>query len=158
MKRVAALAVFVAIASCDDVSVHILSGQLYDPQNACLESSTGIDVVQGGSTGDNCSPQCISVAVGDATSTYVTTTCPPFPGDYTVEGEDATTGSNDPCTSALAAYESGDAACPATETEGGPDDGSTDSGDDGAADDAASISDAGPGEAGDDASDSGATE
>jgi hypothetical protein len=157
MKRLAALATLMAIASCDDVNVHILSGQLYEPQNACLEASTGIDVVQGGSTGENCSPQCINVTAGDATSVYVTTTCPPFPGDYSVEAEDATTGPGDPCTGAFAAYDSADAECPANEGEGGLADAGADSGADGAADAAASASDGGD-DGGDGGSDAGAVD
>ncbi len=145
MRRLVALSVVLVVASCDDVNVHILSGQLYEPQSACLEPSTGIDVFNGGSTGDNCSPQCLSVTSGDATSTYVTTMCPPFPGDYTVEAEDATAGASDPCTGAFAAYESGDASCPPTLGEGGAAEGGAEAGDDGAStgDDGASATDAG---------------
>jgi hypothetical protein len=145
MRRLLALSVLLVIASCDDVNVHILSGQLYEPQAACLDPSTGIDVVNGGSTGDNCAPQCLSVTSGDATSTYVTTMCPPYPGDYTVEAEDATTGAGDPCTGAFAAYDSADAECPPTLGEGGESDGGVEAGDAGtdAGDDGASASDGG---------------
>ena len=150
MRRLLALSVLLVIASCDDVNVHILSGQLYEPQAACLDPSTGIDVVNGGSTGDNCAPQCLSVTSGDATSTYVTTVCPPYPGDYTVEAEDATTGAGDPCTGAFAAYDSADAECPPTLGEGGPED----------AGDAATDAGTGdaPSDAGDAAGDTGASE
>ena len=79
MKKLAAFAAVLALASCDDVNVHILSGQLYQPQADCLEPSSGIDVVNGGSTGDNCDPQCLSIGEGDATAIYVTTMCPPYP-------------------------------------------------------------------------------
>jgi hypothetical protein len=150
MRRLLALSVLLAIASCDDVNVHILSGQLYQPQAACLDPSTGIDVVKGGSTGDNCAPQCLSVTAADATSTYVTTVCPPYPADYTVEAEDATAGPGDPCTGAFVAYESGDAACSGALGEGGPDDAS-----DGASDAGPDASDGGAGDA---AGDAGASE
>jgi hypothetical protein len=103
-KGLLSLATALAIASCDDVYVHILTGQQYDPVNECVQAPAGIDVVSGGATGDNCDPTCLVATAGDSSFVYVTTTCPPYPGDYTAEGQDATTGPSDPCTGALAAY------------------------------------------------------
>jgi len=77
------------VASCDEPNVHILTAQLYDPAGACVGQSDGVDVVQGPSTGDACNPSCLTITSGSTTSVYVTTVCPPFPQDYTVEGEDA---------------------------------------------------------------------
>lgn len=119
MKKLAAFAAVLALASCDDVNVHILSGQLYQPQADCLEPSSGIDVVNGGSTGDNCDPQCLSIGEGDATAIYVTTMCPPYPLDYAVEAVDATAGPGDPCTGAFAAFDSSDSSCPENLGDGG---------------------------------------
>jgi hypothetical protein len=144
-----------AVAACDDGNVHILSGQLYDPQAQCIEPSTGIDVVNGNSTGDNCAPACISIESGDATSVYVTTMCPPFPGDYTIEAADAATDDADPCTGAFAAYESEAGECPAVLPEAGEAGGDDAAGDAGGppADAAPEASDATTGDAsGDDAS------
>jgi hypothetical protein len=119
VKKWAAFLAVLAVVACDDVNVHILSGQLYLPEDQCIEPSTGIDVVNGGSTGDNCTPTCISIESGDATGVYVTTMCPPFPGDYTIEGQDAATSDADPCTGAFAAYESEGGECPAVLPEAG---------------------------------------
>ena len=130
MKRLLALSVMLLVVACDDINVHILSGQLYEPQNACLEPSTGIDVVNGGSTGDSCDPVCLSVTSGGTTSTYITTMCPPYPGDYgDAEAQDATNGASDPCTGAFAAYDSEGGLCPPTLDEGGALEASTDAGD-----------------------------
>jgi len=101
-----ALAAGLVVASCDDVSVHILSGQQYTSGNpGCVTSSAGVDVVAGPSTGDNCSPECIYATGNSQTLVYVTTVCPPYPGDYTTEALDAAEGDADPCFGALAAYE-----------------------------------------------------
>jgi hypothetical protein len=150
-KALLALPVALAIASCDDVYVHILTGQQYDPVNQCVQAPAGIDVVSGGATGDNCDPTCLVATAGDASFVYVTTTCPPYPqgsGAYTVEGQDATTGPSDPCTGAFAAYGAylaDGATCPATVAcDGG------DAGDDGSGCTTAEAGDDGGGTAGDD--------
>jgi hypothetical protein len=139
-----------AVASCDEPNVHILTAQLYDPAADCVSASDGVDVANGPATGDNCGPECTS---GDATSVYVTTVCPPFPLDYTAEAEDAASGAGDPCTGAFAAYEGyldSGVTCPVITGDGGEeagDDGGT-MGDAGDAGDAGS-SDAGDGGAAD---------
>jgi hypothetical protein len=117
-----------AIAACDDVPVHILSAQAYSPQYACLGPTAGVDVVQGSATGDNCDPTCLTVTASSTdpttnvtTSTtyvYITTTCPPYPSDYTQESQAQATDPSDPCTGAFAAYAAG-ATCPPTCTDGG---------------------------------------
>ncbi|HEY6463426.1 MAG TPA: hypothetical protein VIY73_24835 [Polyangiaceae bacterium] len=150
MRKWAAFAAVLAVAACDDVNVHILSGQLYVPQDQCIEESTGIDVVNGPSTGDNCAPTCLSIESGDATSVYITTMCPPIPGDYTIEAQDAATDDADPCTGAFAAYESEAGECPAVFPEGGEGDGGDAESDAGPppADAATEASDATPSDAG----------
>jgi hypothetical protein len=134
-------ALLIAVA-CDPPDVHILTGQLYDPGAACVGPSSGVDVVQGPSTGDACNPSCLSIASGDASYVYVTTICPPFPGDYTVEAEDAATGAGDPCTGAFAAYadfEDSGVTCPVVADDAGEEGGSDggDAGSDGGTDAAA---------------------
>ncbi|MGD0529211.1 MAG: hypothetical protein ABSE49_28995 [Polyangiaceae bacterium] len=149
MKKKWALVVpaVLAMASCDQPDVHILTGQLYDPGEACVGESNGVDIVQGPSTGDNCNPACLTISAGDATSIYVTTICPPFPGDYSVENPDEAGSASDPCTGAFAAYgafEDSGAVCAATTDdagEGGSDDDGGTSGD-------AAPSDAAPSDAG----------
>lgn len=142
-----------AVASCDEPNVHILTAQLYDPAADCVSASDGVDVANGPATGDNCGPECLSITSGDATSVYVTTVCPPFPLDYTAEAEDAASGAGDPCTGAFAAYEGyldSGVTCPVITGDGGEeagDDGGT-MGDAGDAGDAGS-SDAGDGGAAD---------
>jgi hypothetical protein len=123
---VAASALTAALAvSCDDPEVHILSGQLYEPQHGCLEPSAGVDVVAGSPKGDSCSPECLTLSAsetaGDAAAIYVTTTCPPYPEDFTAEAQGAATGDGDPCVGAFAAYDDG-GACPADLGDGGASD------------------------------------
>jgi len=124
MKKWALVAPAVlAMASCDQPDVHILTAQLYDPAEACVGQSSGVDVLAGPAVGDNCSPSCLTATSGDATSVYVTTVCGPFP-DYTVEGPDATAGAADPCTgafAAFAAYEDSGVTCPLTADDAGED-------------------------------------
>jgi hypothetical protein len=111
-----------AVASCDEPGVHILSAQLYDPTRACVGVSDGVDVVNGPSTGDACNPSCITITSGSTTSVYVTTECPPFPLDYSVEAEDAAAEAGDPCPgafAALAAYDDSGVTCPPPEGDGG---------------------------------------
>jgi hypothetical protein len=121
-----------AVASCDEPGVHILTGQLYEPLYGCIDTSKSVDVVQGPSTGDSCDPQCLTITAASQTSVYVTTMCPPFPGDYTVEAQDAATGDADPCVSAFALYNLDGGLCPAILPEGGGTEAST--GDDGGGD------------------------
>ncbi|HEY3816533.1 MAG TPA: hypothetical protein VGL81_05145 [Polyangiaceae bacterium] len=131
-----------AVASCDEADVHILTAQLYDPSAACVGASDGVDVVNGPATGDSCSPTCLTIAEGDANAVYVTTVCPPFPGDYSVEGEDAGAEAGDPCPGAFAAYaafEDSGVTCPVTEGDGGVE-GGEEGGDDGGA----MVGEAGP--------------
>jgi len=133
LKWFAVLPAFLLAASCDEPDVHILSGQLYDPAGACVGPSDGVDVVQGPATGDNCNPSCLTIGSGGTTLIYVTTVCPPFPGDYSVEAEDAATEAGDPCTgafAALAAYDDSGVTCPVTEGDGGEEAGE-EAGDDG---------------------------
>jgi hypothetical protein len=114
-----------AVAACDDANVHILSAEQYNPQYACIGPLAGVDVVQGASTGDNCAPTCLTATVplqdgGAQAFVYVTTTCPPYPTDYTSESAAQASGPSDLCTGAFAAY-TADAACPPACTDGGPD-------------------------------------
>lgn len=150
MKKKWALVVpaVVAMAACDEPDVHILTGQLYDAAKACVGESSGVDVAQGGSTGDNCNPACLTINSGDANAIYVTTVCPPYPGDYAVEYADEAGSPSDPCTGAFAAYavyEDSGVTCPPAADDAG--DAGND--DDGGTPGDAGPSDASPGDAGD---------
>jgi hypothetical protein len=123
--------------------VHILTGEQYDPQGACMGPLSGIDIVSGGGNGDTCPPECLVATLADASAVYVSTTCPPVSPDYTTENQDQVHGPSDPCSGAFAAYEAG-VTC---STEGGPPEAGSDamadagadaptSGDDGSADSA----------------------
>ena len=138
------------VASCDEPNVHILTGQLYDPAGACVGQSDGVDVVQGPSTGDSCNPSCLTVTSGSTTSVYVTTVCPPFPQDYTVEAEDAAAEAGDPCPGAFAAlaiYDDSGVICAPTVDEAGDEGG--EAGDDGGGTGGDAAADAGTDAAGD---------
>ena len=116
------------VASCDEPNVHILTAQLYDPAGACVGQSDGVDVVQGPSTGDSCNPSCLTITSGSTTSVYVTSVCPPFPQDYTVEGEDAAAEAGDPCPgafAALAAYDDSGVTCAPPADDAGDEGGGT---------------------------------
>jgi hypothetical protein len=93
-----------AVASCDDVNVHILSAQQYESTQSCVTSSEAIDVVSGPATSDNCAPTCLTASSADSSHTYVTTVCPPYPPNYTWESQDAETDAADQCPGAFAAY------------------------------------------------------
>jgi hypothetical protein len=122
-----------AVVSCDDVNEHILTAQLYDPNGSCVGASAGVDVVSGAAVGDNCTPTCLTTSTKDASFTYVTTVCPPYPGDYSSESQAAATDAGDPCVGAFAAYEAylaDGSTCVAV--DGGPD-AAGEGGDDGGA-------------------------
>jgi hypothetical protein len=139
-----AIATTVGVAgpvACDDPSQHVYSGQLFDPQAQCVESSsTGLDVIGGAATGDTCAPACLVAS----SQVYVSTVCPPYPPAFTVEAADATAGASDPCTAALAAFAAGNTCGADASTESGPgDDGGEEGGPDAPEDAQADGSDAG---------------
>jgi len=134
------------VASCDSQNDHIFSAQQYEPATGCLDPSTGIDVISGAATGDNCDPVCLSITQNGQSYTYLSTVCPPYPNAYTTEAADAATDAADPCVAAFIAADAGGcipSACGGDDggeggcTEAGGDDaGGT--GDDGGSADAAS--------------------
>ena len=116
------------------LDVHILSGNQYFASSRCVTASEGVDVVQGPSNGDNCSPQCLVATGDDSTFVYVDdAVCGPYPGDYTQEALDAAADAADPCFGALGAYNAFEAdgfSCPPTvesDAGEGTSDGATDS-------------------------------
>jgi hypothetical protein len=140
-----ALSVGLVVVSCDDVNVHILTANPYDAAGQCVGVSQAVDVVAGPSNGDNCTPVCLLSSGNEQTEVYVTVVCPPYPGDYSTEAMDATTGASDPCTGAFAAYaayEDSGVPCGTTSDEGG-EDAAPDGGDDGS--EPTDAGDGGPG-------------
>jgi hypothetical protein len=130
VRRLVAACAVLAVASCDDVTVHILTAQPYQPPGSgqtlgCLQSTGAVDVVNGSATADDCDLTCIVSTSGGAQSTYLTTVCGPYPG-YSAETQDQVDGAADPCNGAFAAY-AADAQC--APSDGGDAEAST--GDDG---------------------------
>jgi len=155
VKRLLAACAALAVASCDDVSLHILTAQPYQAPGSgqatgCLLPGGAIDVVGGAATADNCDPTCLVAGSGDAQSVYFTTACGPYP-DYTAETQDQLDGAADPCVGVFAAL-AADAQCvpgDGGDAEAAPGD---DGGDGEASGDDGGGSDGGGGEAGGDAS------
>jgi hypothetical protein len=114
-----ACAAATAVCGCDNPSVHVYSGQLFDTQGQCvLPTSTALDVVSGAATGNSCSAACL---VGSS-QVYVSTVCPPYPAGYGVETQDAGLAASDPCAAALTAFAAG-TTCGASSDGGASDDG-----------------------------------
>jgi hypothetical protein len=128
VKRLALLAAVAALAACDDTNVHLLYGQQYDTQYACMLPEQSVDVINGPDPGQSCSPVCITATVEGGTFVYVSTTCPPY-DPYPSESQAQTHGPSDPCTAAFKAYD-GNIECG---PDGGPPEGGVDAGSDGGA-------------------------
>jgi hypothetical protein len=98
----------VAYAACNEENVHIFSAHRFDPTRSCLEDPVSIDVINGGSTGNNCSPECLTTT-GQCglPAIFVSTQCPPFPPGYITESQGQVTSAGDPCAAAFAAFNRG---------------------------------------------------
>jgi hypothetical protein len=99
----AAAAAGAATAACDNESVHVYSAQLFVAAEGCLQPSTGLDLLSGPATGDNCAPACLTAPTADGEAVYVSTVCPPYPQGVTVEAANAAVDAGDPCVAALGA-------------------------------------------------------
>lgn len=128
------IAAVAAAIACEDQRSHVYSAQKYEADNACLDTYTPIEVVEGPTSDSNCTPTCITVNG----ALYVTTQCPPLPAIATESPADAS-----PCLEALDA-EAHEASC--GDLGGGGDDGGDEAGDDGG-------DEGGDTDAGDDAAD-----
>jgi hypothetical protein len=151
------LAAVVAIVGCDDVGVHIYTGQLYEAANACLDPSTAIDVVSGEATGTQCTPVCLIAPATTSPPVYISTVCPPYPGAYFTEtqadldgGLDAAQNATDPCVPAFIAFDD-EASCVSSGGGDGGDGGDGASGDGASGDDGGNSDATMPGDAGTDA-------
>jgi hypothetical protein len=123
VKRVALLAVVATLAACDDTNVHLLYGQQYDTQYACMLPDQSIDIINGPDPGQSCSPVCITATVEGGTYAYISTTCPPY-DPYPSETKTQTHGPSDRCTAAFKAYDDNIECGP----DGGPPEGGVDAG------------------------------
>jgi hypothetical protein len=99
-----AIAATVAFAACNDTNVHIFSARPFDQTRMCVDAPVSIDVINGGSTSSNCSPECLTATVeGGPPVVFVSTQCPPFPEGYTTEAESEGT-AGDACHQAFKAF------------------------------------------------------
>ena len=137
MKRVllggaAAIAMVVAIVSCDDDSRYVYTARRFDEANGCVDPYTAIERVEGDEVSVLCPEACLTVK----DVVFVSTVCPPLPSIAQELGED------DPrCQAALEAFRSEEYCDPSERGDGGveEDGGEEDGGgeDEDASDDAA---------------------
>jgi hypothetical protein len=97
MKRFVALAV--VLAACDAGGAYLYTGNLYDPQNDCLGTLMGLDVLEGTDPGATCGAKCIAAknATDGGAEVFISTMCGPAPYNADVSG------SSPLCAPALAA-------------------------------------------------------
>jgi hypothetical protein len=86
---------------CNESGPRVYTAQLYRPELACLEGYAPLGLVEGESLGALCEPVCL--ALGE--DRYVSTVCPPYPAEVSVELPDS-----DDCGAALEAVAS-DSTC-----------------------------------------------
>ncbi len=111
MKRFVALAL--VLAACDAGGAYLYTGNLYDPQNDCLSTLMGLDVLEGPDPGATCGAQCIAATNADdgGAEVFISTMCGPAPNNADLSG------SSPLCAAALASHARG-AFCP---SDAGPD-------------------------------------
>jgi hypothetical protein len=91
------------LAACDEPNAHIFTGQQFEAQGQCLEPPTALDVVSGAGATLTCAPTCLT----QSSQVYVSTQCPPYPPQFTVETQSSVGGASDPCAAALSAFAAG---------------------------------------------------
>ena len=98
MKRL----VLVFLLACDaSGAAYLYSGNLWEPQRACVDMTSIIDVAEGTDPGSGCGAKCLAANDGGL-PVYITTMCGPPPIVADVSG------SNPACAPALAAFARGD--------------------------------------------------
>lgn len=138
---IAGVAGIVGFSACNDTDVHLYSAQKYDPSGKCVQAPVVIDIINGGSTGNDCAPECL-VATTDSCgdkATFVSTQCGPYPEGVVTEGQGDEGDASNLCGPAFNAFADG-ALCPT------PDAGDAEAGD-AMMGCAADAGDAGPGDA-----------
>jgi hypothetical protein len=100
---------FVLAPACDEFGPRVYTAQRHAVDPGCLEAYAPIGLVEARAVSALCEPVCLSLGEG----LYVSTLCPPYPAEASVEPEDS-----EGCTAALAAplcddpIETPDAAAP----------------------------------------------
>ena len=99
-----------ALASgCDESGPRVYTAQRYSVDDGCLETYAPIGLVEAEAVSSQCPPVCL----GLGEDLYVSTLCPPYPAEASIEPEDS-----EGCAAALAAplcddlLETPDAAAP----------------------------------------------
>jgi hypothetical protein len=102
MRHLARLALLPLVAACDAGGAYLYTGNLYDPQNDCLGTLMGLDVVEGTDPGATCGAKCIAAKNADGgAEVFISTMCGPAPYNADVSG------SSPLCAPALAAQSRG---------------------------------------------------
>jgi hypothetical protein len=94
--RMAAIALALAAAGsgCDESGPRVFTAQRFRAELACLEAYAPLGLVEAEDVGSLCDPVCLS----QDEELFVTTVCPPYPAQATVDAPDS-----DDCAAALAA-------------------------------------------------------
>jgi hypothetical protein len=104
-----AVCLFVLAPACDEFGPRVYTAQRHAVDPGCLEAYAPIGLVEAQAVSALCEPVCLSLGE----DLYVSTLCPPYPAEASVEPEDS-----EGCTAALAAplcddpIETPDAAAP----------------------------------------------
>jgi hypothetical protein len=70
---------------CNESGPRVYTAQRYRPELACLEGYAPLGLVEGESLSSLCEPVCL--ALGD--NRFVSTVCPPYPAEVSVELPDS---------------------------------------------------------------------
>lgn len=81
-----------AIPGCDESGPRVYTAQRHSLEAGCLEAYTAIGLVEAEALSALCAPVCLSLGE----DVYVSTLCPPYPGEASLEAADSK-----PCAAAL---------------------------------------------------------
>jgi hypothetical protein len=90
----AAAWLFILAPGCDEFGPRVYTAQRHAVDSGCLEAYAPIGLVEAEAVSALCEPVCLSLGE----DLYVSTLCPPYPAEASVEPEDS-----EGCTAALAA-------------------------------------------------------
>jgi hypothetical protein len=98
MRRVFCALLLGSLGSgCNESGPRVYTAQLYRPELACVDGYAPLGLVEGEALSSLCEPVCL--ALGD--DRYVSTVCPPYPAEVSLEVPDS-----DGCAAALEAVAS----------------------------------------------------
>jgi hypothetical protein len=91
------------VLACDAGGAYLYTGNLYNPQNDCLGTLMGLDVLEGTDPGATCAAKCIAAKNADdgGAEVFISTMCGPAPYNADVSG------SSSLCAPALSAQSRG---------------------------------------------------